>query len=360
MSTKQLEPGLWLLDIRVWKSGREFRRREEVRGGKKAADARAFEIRKELKARAEKEPRSLKISEATTFQEALDFYLKRNEVGSNRSYIERLKSELGAVSLCNLAEHFDRWILLMRQSRSKQTGRALKPATINRFIAWSKAALNYCVDFGVIKENPLAHFRKTKEIPRDLALNELDRENLFNVLEREAPFLVPLVKFALLVPCRTGELLQMRRDDLDLFNNAIRVGCGIMKNKEMAAWKPIPPSMREYFINLSPASEFLFPRKIGERFEQIKAFPYGLFRRCLKHAGLAGWRLHDARHEAVSGLLNNNTPEAVVCMVAGWTSTAMLRTYYHRDGLQSLKMVNFGPEKSGKPDTVRSKLAEAI
>ncbi|MGB7566481.1 MAG: tyrosine-type recombinase/integrase [Chitinivibrionales bacterium] len=360
MSMKEKEPGLWLLDVRVWKSGKEFRRREEVHGGQKAADARAAEIRKELQARSEKEPRSLKVTEASTFQEALDFYLNRNDVGSNRHYFERLKCDMGAVPLCDLAEHFDKWVLLMRQSRSKQTGRALKPATINRFIAWSKAALNYCVAFGVIKSNPLSHFRKAKEIPRDIALNDINRKNLFNVLEREASFLVPLVKFALLVPCRTGELLQMRRDNLDLFNNAIRVGCGVMKNKEMAAWKPIPPSMREYFINLPPASEFLFPRKIGERFERIKVFPYGLFRRCLKLAGLMGWRLHDARHEAVSSMLNHNTPEAVVCMVAGWSSTAMLRTYYHRDGLQSLKMVRFGPEISAKPDTVRSTLMEAI
>jgi integrase len=74
-----------------------------------------------------------------------------------------------------------------------------------------------------------------------------------------------------------------------------------------------------------------------------------LFRRCLKLAGLKGWRLHDARHEAVSGMLNNNTPEAVVCMVAGWTSTAMLRTYYHRDGLQSLKLVRFPAEDAFLP-----------
>jgi len=62
------------------------------------------------------------------------------------------------------------------------------------------------------------------------------------------PWGVPLVKVALLGPCRTEELLQMRRDDLDLFNNTIPVRCGVMKNKEMAAWKPIPLSMREHLF----------------------------------------------------------------------------------------------------------------
>ena len=350
MSTlKQITPGLWRVDVRFWQNGKEYRTREEVQGGRKAAETRSHELKKTLADRAKAETSSLK---ALTFSEALDFYLKRNDVGSNRHYLERLKSDLGNVPLCELAPRFDRWILLMRQSKSKQTGRTLKPATINRFIAWSKAALNYCVSFDAIAENPLAHFKKAKEIPRDIAINEIDRTNLFNVLEREAPYLVPLVRFALLVPCRTGELVQMRRDDLDLFNNAIRVRCGVMKNKEMAAWKPIPPSMRGYFESLPTSCEYLFPRQVGDRFLPIDPFPYELFRKCLKLAGLAGWRLHDARHEAVSSMLNNGTPEAVVCMVAGWTSTAMLKTYYHRDGLQSLKMVRFPGEpelKTGLP-----------
>jgi integrase len=126
-----------------------------------------------------------------------------------------------------------------------------------------------------------------------------------------------------------------------------------MKNKELATWKPIPPTMREYFEKLPATSEFLFSRKTGDRYARIKVFPYEVFRRCLKLAGLQGWRLHDGRHQAVSSLLNNGTPEQVVCQVAGWTSSAMLRTYYHRDGLQSVKMVRFGDEEKGKPDSVR-------
>jgi integrase len=357
MSMKQISPGLWRVDVRFWQNGKEYRTREEVQGGRKAAETRFHELKKSLADRAETAARSLK---AITFSEALEFYLRRNDVGSNRHYLERLKGDLGNVPLCELAARFDRWILLTRQSKSKQTGRALKNATINRFIAWAKAALNYCVSFDAIEENPLAHFKKTKEIPRDIALNEIDRENLFNVLEREAPFLVPLVRFALLVPCRTGELVQMRRDDLDLFNNAIRVRCGVMKNKEMAAWKPIPPSMRKYFETIPAGCEYLFPRQIGERFLTINPFPYKLFRYCLKLAGLEGWRLHDARHAAVSGMLNNNTPEAVVCMVAGWTSTAMLKTYYHRDGLQSLKMVRFPGESELKTGHLTGHSAIAI
>jgi integrase len=356
MNMKQIKPDLWLVDVRVYKGSKQYRKRQKVHGGIKAAEARFHEIRKELKERAKKEPRSLTFSAAitATFAEALDFYLARNDIGDSKHYFDRLRADLGNVPIDALAESFDRWLLLIRQGKSKITGRALTPATINRFIAWSKAALNFCLSYGMIKNNPIAHIKKTKEIPRDIALNDLDKKNLFNTLEREAPFLVPLVQFALLVPCRTGELIQMRRDDLDLFNNAIRVRCGVMKNKEMAAWKPIPPSMREYFTSLPSSTEYLFPRKIGERLVQIKTFPYELFRHCLKLARLEGWRLHDARHAAVSALLNNNTPEQVVCQIAGWTSSAMLRTYYHRDGLQALKMVRFGDEKQEKPYSVRS------
>lgn len=364
MSTSilQIAPVLFLLDVRAWKDGKEFRRREKFTGSKKAAETRFHELRKELYERAKKNPRSLKSPDkvCSTFGEVINFYLKRNEIGDSKHYFDRLKVDLGNFSLNDMADSFDRWLLLLRQGRSARTGRPLTPATINRFIAWSKAALNFCLSYGMIEENPLAHIKKAKEIPRDIVLNDIDKQNLFNILEKEAPYLVPLVRFALLVPCRTGELIQMRRDDLDLFNNAIRVRCGIMKNKEMAAWKPIPPSMRPYFQNLPSSSEYLFPRQIGGRFKQIKAFPYKTFRHCLKQAGLKGWRLHDARHEAISSMLNFNTPEIVVSQIAGWTSSAMLRTYYHRDGLQAVKMARFQPENPAKPDSVRLEKAQAV
>lgn len=354
MSIKQLKPDLWYLDVRVHKGEKQYRRRETFSGGRKDADSRFHEIKKELREHAAKEPCSLTITKATTFSEALDFYLARKDMGKNKPCFDRLRADLGNLPVSALADSFDRWLLLMRQGKSKQTGRPLTPATLNRFIAWTNAVLNFCVSYGVIKENSIRHIKKTKEIPRDIALSDLNKKNLFAVLEREAPFLVPLVQFALLVPCRTGELIQMRRGDLDLFNDAIRVRCGVMKNKELATWKPIPPFMREYFTSLPSSSEYLFPQKIGDRYERLCTFPYKLFRHCLKLAGLSGWRLHDARHQAVSELLNNNTPEQVVCQIAGWTSSAMLKTYYHRDGLQSLKMVRFEPEKPAKPYSVQS------
>lgn len=358
MSIKQTAPEVWSLDVRVYSGAKQFRIREQFKGGQKAAKARYQEIRANLLERAATEPRSFSVSRErlSTFSGVLDFYLERNNVGSNKHYFDRLKADLGNIPLDLLADRFDLWLQFMRQTKSDRTDRKLTPATVNRFIAWSKAAFNFAVSYKAIQSNPIEHIKKTKEIPRDIALNDIEKANLFNVLEREAPYLVPLVRFAIVVPCRTGELLQMRRDDLDLFNNAIRVRCGVMKNKELATWKPIPESMKEYFSSIASVSEYLFPRQEGEQYKQIKVFPYELFRRCLKLAGLSGWRLHDARHEAVSSLLNNGTPEQVVTMVAGWTSSAMLRTYYHRDGLQTLKMVRF----SEKQYTVRVETAQAV
>ena len=76
MSMKEITPVLWLLNVRAWKDGKDFRKREEFHGGKKAAGNRCYEIKKSLVEKAGSSAHSLK---ALSFAEALDFYLERKK-----------------------------------------------------------------------------------------------------------------------------------------------------------------------------------------------------------------------------------------------------------------------------------------
>ena len=130
----------------------------------------------------------------------------------------------------------------------------------------------------------------------------------------------------------------MRTEDLDLFRNAIRVRNGTTKN-DQGCWKPVPPDMVAYFRSIPTQCPFLF-----YRFEKGSYRPLGDFKkawkRCLRLAGIQGFRFHDSRHISATNLLDNGTPEQVVIAVAGW-KTNMLRTYYHRSGKKSLELVRF-------------------
>ncbi len=88
-----------------------------------------------------------------------------------------------------------------------------------------------------------------KEVTRDKVLSVIEIDRLLSVMEQNAPHILPLTHFALRVPCRRSELVNMRREDLDLFNNAIRVRNGTTKNDE-GCWKPIPPDMVAHFRSL--------------------------------------------------------------------------------------------------------------
>ena len=122
---------------------------------------------------------------------------------------------------------------------------------MNRLLEITKAAFNLGVALNLLKDNPITKIRfpKMKELPRDVIISDLDRQRLFNMIEKEAPHLLAIVRYALQVPCRKGELINMKKDDLDLVNNVIRVRAMNSKN-DKGCWKPIPPDMVEYFRTL--------------------------------------------------------------------------------------------------------------
>jgi integrase len=357
MSLKQIKPDLWLLDIRVWKNGKEYRKREEVQGGKKSAEERSFEIKKELKSRAQADTSSLKSSEIGNFGQALDWYfrVKKDNLISPYAF-NRMKADLGKVPLKEIGRRFKEYWLCLRRTRSKHTGELLSASTVNHYTVMAKAALNMCVKDGLIESNPLKHIDILKTVPRDIFLSELDRQRLLNVVDREAPHLSAIVRFALAVPCRKAELISLRREDLDLMNNAVRVRHENAKG-DNGSWKPIPPGwMTEYFQSLPADSEYLFYR----RDRQGNCRTLGNFKRawgrCLRIAGIPDFHFHDTRHIAASDLLNAGNPEQLVCQIAGWKSGNMIKQYYHKDGLRAIQNVVFS---GAKPDTSTGHLQAA-
>jgi len=343
-----LGAGKYSISARVRVNGRIVARQCTITGTIEQARTRFAELKTIIRNGAKSS-----LTAINTFGEALVFYLDRHAPGVSKPYFDRLAADLGAVPIAHFADKYDQWFQLMRRSRAQRTGKPISNNTLNHYTTWVKAILNFAVRHGLIEKNPIRHFEKLRAIPRDVVLSDMARQRLLNIIDQEAPHLSAIVRFALQVPCRRSELVNMRRDDLDLFNNCIRVRCGTMKNKEMAAYKPIPPDMTDYFRNLPKETEYLFYR----RGHDGKYYPLGDFkrawRRCLRLAGIEDFHFHDTRHMSATALLNNGTPEGVVCEIAGWTSNAMLKTYYHRSGVQSLKMVRFPGKCEGVCEGVR-------
>jgi integrase len=341
MNRKKKEAGLqpigddqWKIVCRIRMNGKIIQRRQTIKGTKEQA--------RELLARFKREIRegraASSLTEIKTFGEALSFYLERNDPGRSKPYFTRLLADLGNVSLLVLGDRFDKYLQLLKSTIGFRTGKPIAAGTINQYLFRSKAALNFCVKHGLLTENPLNRFTKLKETPRDVILSEIDKQRLLNVIEKEAPHLSAITRFALQVPSRRSELVQMTVDDLDLFNNAIRVRNGETKNGA-GLWKPIPPDMREYFRIIPPGCKFLFYRQDKNGFHGLGDFKKA-WRRCLRIARISDFRFHDTRHCSASALVDNGTPEQVVMSIAGW-KTNMLRVYYNRDPKRTLDLVRF-------------------
>lgn len=348
MSMKLMKPNVWFLNVRVWKDGTEYRKREEVQGGKKAAEARYWELRKELQERAKNEPRSLTV---TTFKHVLDYYLERNPVDKKSEYyFNRLKVDLGSVLIPDLQERFDKYLLILRQTKRMFTTRRLSNNTINRFIAWSKAAANFALRAGLIEKNPLEHFQKLPTQPRDRMLSDDEKKRLLEAVQTEAPHIYPIVLYSLLVPSRRGELVSLKRTDYNMVTNTIHIPAERTKNKRPCI-KPVPDCLIEYMRSVPPESEYLFFRRPGK----AKYLSLGNFRKsflkCLVKAEIENYRFHDQRRVAYTdALLAGNAPH-IVMQVSGH-KTDMSKVYFGRNELLAAKMFSFG----SRPDSMTGHL----
>jgi integrase len=341
MNMKQLEPGLWLLDVRVIKDGKVYRKRQRVQGGLKAAEARYLEIRKELQGRA-KEKRSLTL---TTFKHVIEYYLERNAVDpASVTYFDKLKSDIGNVEVSELRNKFDQYLLLLRKTKVKHTDRFLSLNTVNRYIAWAKAAVNCAVRAGVIEKNPLQYFQKFPTRPRDRMLTETEKDKLIEAVQKEAPDIHPIVLYSLLVPCRRGELTTLKRTDYNMVTNTIHIPAERTKMKRPCI-KPVPDCLKEYMRNVPIESEYLFYR----RTKQGQYLPIGDFRgswkKCCASAGIENYRFHDQRRVAYTDLLLAGNAPHIVMQVSGH-ATDMSKVYFGRNEMLAAQSLNFSKKVS--------------
>lgn len=346
MGIKKIGPNEFFIRARVKLRGHDprrpvedRRRQERFKGSRAQAEERYLQLKTELRGKPH-----FPEQQAKTFGDLLLRYqgYRGGEIPrSQRGVYKTLLRDLGPVDLRSLGRTLERYALLLRRTPSARTGRLLSPGAINRHRAMVSVTLRLAVDLGALERSPLnkAVWPKLKEVPRDRYLDDRDAQRLLEATERVAPHLRALVQFAILVPCRKSELVNMRREDLDLFNNAIRVRNGTTKNDD-GSWKPIPAEMVPYFRSLPADCPWLFYRQLKKGGYR----PLGDFKRAwdtaLREAGITDFRFHDTRHISATNLVDAGTPERVVMAVAGWR-TNMLSTYYKNLSKKALALVRF-------------------
>lgn len=328
MRIERIGPSRYRLDLPYWDKRRKraTHLRRTVVGTRADAFRTAGEMERQVSG-------SLTV---WTLKDALDYWrAHHNAAMSCKSYIAKLDEIAGGYRIGKpLREWWDEYRIWLSKNRM--------PATVNKYTAMLRCVLRYAVRMERIPEMPIKYWDMIPTSARDVVLSPEQIALLLETIDREAPHLSAVVRFALVVPCRRGELVEMQTKHLDLFNRRIRVPGSNSKNKQ-GMWKPIPPSLLSYFSNLPQDTEYLF----YHRNRYGKALPLGDFKRswnrCLKIANINDFRFHDTRHISATALVDAGTPTEAVNTIAGW-QTDMLRNYYHRNPATAMALIKW-PEK---------------
>ena len=136
MNIKNIAFNKWFLDVRLVKDSKEYRKRETFTGTRKDAERLWYKLYERLENKASNELTcSLTL---LTFSECIEYYLERTFIDSKSiHYFKTLKKDLGEVFITDLRERFDRYLLILRRTKSKNYGRLLSNQTINHYLKWA-------------------------------------------------------------------------------------------------------------------------------------------------------------------------------------------------------------------------------
>ncbi len=136
-------------------------------------------------------------------------------------------------------------------------------ATVNRELACLKTVLNLAVEWGKLKESPIAKLKLFKEPDRRVRF--LWGDAFPRLLKCAISYIVPLILVALYTGMRKGELAALRRDNVDLERGIIRVeetvsidGVRSTPKSGRAREIDVAPELREVLLGIERQGETLF------------------------------------------------------------------------------------------------------
>ena len=210
-------------------------------------------------------------------------------------------------------------------------GKPPSPATVVRYMAALSHAFTIAVkEWGWMEDSPMRKVTKPRE-PRGRVrfLSDEERVRLLeSCKESSSPYLYPVVVLALSTGMRSGEIMGLTWDNVDL--NRGRAILHETKNGERRA-VALKGHALELLKELGKVrridSNLLFPAK-----ETKTTKPIDLrkpWEAAVQKAELHDFRFHDLRHSAASYLAMNGASLAEIAEVLGHKTLQMVKRYAH-------------------------------
>lgn len=180
----------------------------------------------------------------------------------------------------------------------------------NRILAHTRKLFNWCVERGILEANPLSGLRAPGvEKSRDRVLNDAEIRRLLRACQNEAYPFRQFVPLLLATAQRRGELAAMRWSEIDLDAKQWVIPAERAKNG-----KPHVVPLSDYSLAILretprfPNTDYVLTTT---RKTPISGFAK-MQRRLSDEAEVEGWRLHDLRRTAATGMAQAAIPPHVV------------------------------------------------
>lgn len=341
MGIKKTGLNKWCIkvSVRVKQGVEPVKKQETFKGTKTEAQLREADIIKQIRANKGSES-SLTPQTIRTFKEAIELFKEKRGPFSapHTRKIDFLSQELGHNELAAMPDRFEAYLRALKAVPAKGRGKRSN-ASLNRYTEIVRAVFGLLLDLEHIEKNPItkARFPKLEEKARDRYLNHEERLRLVNAIRKHRAYLLPIIQYMLLVPCRKSELTEACREQYNQFTGTILIPDS---KADIPIYKPVPAEMVDYFNSIPSDCPYLFfytdkdgnYKKLGSL---QKPWAY-----CLKKAELQNVRIHDLRHISATDLYEAGNPERMIMDIAGW-KTAMLSQYRHKDSFRSAQNIQF-------------------
>lgn len=279
-------------------------------------------------------------SKKHTVSDLIDRYMKHMERENLtrhhdiKTQMRWWKDELGHCILADLskAKITEKIDSLSARERTLKDGstKKISPASVNRYIAaFSHACTLAHTQWEWLETHPLSKIKKRPE-PRGRVryLNDQERERLIQACrESENPLLYPVVILALSTGARQGEILNIKRQDIDITRKVIILHD--TKNKERRVLPLAGHALNlieSLLITPTPEDSYLFPSQSS----LYKPFSIRLpWEQAVAKAELKDFRFHDLRHSAASYLAMNGASLTEIAEVLGHKTLQMVKRYAH-------------------------------
>lgn len=250
---------------------------------------------------------------------------RRHFIESQRKQLQWWKGEIGDYKLAHLNT------LVLSACRDKLAGKnysVRKPATVNRYFAALSHVINTAIkEWGWLHSNPIAKMDMPKESRgRVRYLTDAERKRLLSAckLERRIP-LHTVVMFALSTGARKGEILNLRRKDVD-FTRMCAVAYDTKNGEPRTLYlsEQLCDMLKALPSYDAPGTALVFRSRSGTPVNVEAAW-----RRALDRASITDFRFHDLRHTAASYLAMNGASPSEIGEVLGHKSYDMVKRYSH-------------------------------